>query len=173
MTKAIYVDSCAFDALFALGIEPSEVNGDDFQLFVTREVKRELDLIPERADEPGKKAYIDRIANNGEIPERGYFGFGPEHHGFGSGVLADLSQTEFLEETADQLGKPRPTGYPKNHTDRQLLSHSIAFAVLTAEPKLGNQALMDAALSRDARVIRITDFNPDTETFTEFLRRHY
>lgn len=173
MTKAIYVDSCAFDALFALRIEPSDVNGDEFQLFVTREVKRELELIPENPEDPDKKAYIDRIASNGEIPERGYFGFGPDHHGFGTGVLADLTQTEFLAETADQLGKTRPTGYPKNHTDRQLLSHSIAFAVLTAEPRLGNRALMDAALSRGARIIRITEFNPNAETFTEFLRRHY
>jgi hypothetical protein len=173
MTKAIFVDSCAFDELFKHRIEPRDIDPTEFQLYVTGAVLRELEDIPVRADEPGKKDFIDRISKSGEIPERGYFGFGAGNYGFGRGVLADLSQVEYLEETADQLGKERPSGRPKNATDRLLLSHAIGFAVLTAEPTLGNRILMDKALERGATVIRMRDFDPVAETFQEFLRRHF
>ena len=173
MARAIYVDSCAFDELFKHKIEPGDIDPGEFQLLVTGAVLQELRDIPERPDEPGKKAYIERISTSGEIPEQGYFGFGPDNYGFGRGVLADLSQTEYLESTTDQLGKKRPSGNLKNATDRQLLSHAIVFAVLTNEPTLGNRILMDKAIERGATVIRMLDFDPATETFVEFLRRHF
>lgn len=173
MARAIYLDSCAFDELFKHGVEPRDIDPAEFQLLVTGAVLRELADIPERPDEPGKKAYIERIATSGEILEQGYFGFGPGNYGFGGGVLADLSQTEYLESTVDQLGKKRPSGSPKNATDRQLLSHAIVFAVLTNEPTLGNRVLMDKAIERGATVIRMFDFDPTIETFAEFLRRHF
>lgn len=173
MTKYIFVDSCAFDELFKHGIEPKEIDASEFQFFVTGEVLKELSNIPERPEEPGKKAFIDRISKSGEIPERGYFGFGSESYGFGRGILADLSQLDYLESTKDQLGEPRRSGAPKNATDRQLLSHAIKFAVLTNEPTLGNRVLMDKAIERGATVIRMRDFDPAAEGFIEFLRRHF
>ena len=173
MARAIFVDSCAFDELFKHRIEPKDIDPAEFQLFVTGEVLKELGDIPERLEEPGKKAFIDRISKSGEIPERGYFGFGSNSYGFGRGILADLSQIEYLESTKDQLGKERPSGNPKNFTDRQLLSHAIVFAVLTNEPTLGNRILMDKAVERGATVIRMRDFDPGAETFAEFLRRHF
>lgn len=173
MARSIFVDSCAFDALFKHGIEPKDIDPDEFKLFVTGDVLKELNDIPERPEEPGKKAFIDRISRSGEIPEVGYFGFGSNSYGFGRGILADLSQIEYIESTKDQLGKERPSGNPKNFTDQQLLSHAIVFAVLTAEPRLGNKVLMDKAVERGATVIRMIDFDPGAETFAEFLRRHF
>ncbi|WP_460410420.1 MULTISPECIES: hypothetical protein [unclassified Pseudomonas] len=173
MARYIFVDSCAFDELFKHRIEPSELDASEFQLFVTGDVLEELSRIPDRADEPGKKAFIDRISKSGEIPERGYFGFGSGAYGFGRGILADLSQTDYLESTEDQLGAPRRSGTPKNATDRQLLSHAIVFAVLTNEATLGNKVLMDKAVELGATVIRMRDFDPAAETFIQFLRRHF
>lgn len=173
MAKAIFVDSCAFDELFKHRIEPKDIDANEFQLYVTGDVLKELSDIPDRPEEPGKKAFIDRISKSGEIPERGYFGFGSNSYGFGRGILADLSQIEYIESTKDQLGKERPSGNPRNFTDQQLLSHAIVFAVLTAEPTLGNRIMMDKAVERGATVIRMIDFDPGAETFTEFLRRHF
>lgn len=173
MVKAIFVDSCAFDELFKHRIEPKDIDANEFQLYVTGDVLKELRDIPDRPEEPGKKAFIDRISRSGEIPERGYFGFGSNSYGFGRGILADLSQIEYIESTKDQLGKERPSGNPKNFTDQQLLSHAIVFAVLTAEPTLGNRIMLDKAVERGATVIRMLDFDSGAETFVEFLRRHF
>lgn len=173
MARHIFVDSCAFDELFKHRIEPKEIDASEFQFYVTGEVLKELSNIPERPEEPGKKAFIDRISKSGEIPERGYFGFGSDSYGFGRGILADLSQIDYLESTKDQLGEPRKSGVLKNATDRQLLSHAIVFAVLTNEPTLGNKVLMERAVERGATVIRMRDFDPETETFIQFLRRHF
>lgn len=174
MAKAIFVDSCAFDELFKHGIEPGrDLDPKEFQLLVTDAVLRELRDIPERANEPGKKAYIERISRSDEILDRGYFGFGPGSYNFGGGFFAEESQTDYLQSTADQLGKERRSGYPKNATDRLLLSYAIVFAVLTNEPTLGNRVLMDKAIERGATVIRMLDFDPGLETFAEFLRRHF
>ena len=168
----IYVDSCAFDELFKYGIEPGLIDPDEFQLVVTRAVLRELQDIPERPDEPGKKAFIDRISQGPHITETGYFGFGAGNYGFGQGVFADASQIDYLMETALNLGPDRPSGFPKNYTDRMLLSHAIVFSVLTAESTLGNRDLMDKAKARGATVINMRDFDPAHESFPDFLRRH-
>jgi hypothetical protein len=175
MPRPIFIDNCAFDRLFELGIEPGDINGEEFQFYVTGEVLTEIDAIPDTAEKAEKKRWITRIARSEGVHESGYFGFAedPSAYGFGQGFLADLDQVEFLVETTTELGPERPTGLPKNHTDRLLLSHAIIFAVLTDEARLGNGRLMELALKRGATVIRMRDFDSGVETFPEFLRRHF
>jgi hypothetical protein len=175
MPRAIFIDNCAFDRLFELGIDPGHINGDEFQFYVTEEVLIEIDAIPDTQEKEEKKRWISRIARGESVAETGYFGFAedPSAYGFGQGFLADLSQVEYLAETKSELGPERPTGLPRNHTDRLLLSHAIVFAVLTDEARLGNGRLMGQALERGATVIRMRDFDSENETFTEFLRRHF
>lgn len=176
MTKAIFIDSCAFNKLFEFGIEPEDINGDEFQLYVTGEVLAEIDAIPDTEEKAPIKLWISRVARSEGVKETGYFGFAesPGSNGFDQGFLADLEQVNFLNETTSELGEARKkTGFPKNHTDRILLSHGIIFSVLTAETVLGNSVLMDKALARGATVIRIQNFDPSKQGILEFLRGHF
>lgn len=173
MTKVIFLDSCAFDYLFWHRIDiGTELGGSEFQLVVNPSVREELVHIPERPEEPGKKAFIDRLLTGGEIVDRGYF-FLSQSALSGGDVLVGIPQAEYLGQTVGELGAPRKSGVPKNATDRVLLSHAIIDSVLTAERTLGNRKLMDEALQRGATVIDITSYKPDTETFLAFLRRHF
>lgn len=176
MPNAIFIDNCAFDKLFEHGIEPEDINCDEFQLYVTGEVLAEIDAIPNTEEKAPKKSWISRVARSEGVLETGYFGFAeaPGSYGFGQGFLADLAQVEYLNETDAELGEPRKkTGFPKHHTDRLLLSHGIIFSVLTAEAALGNSALMEKAIARGATVIRIQDFDPAKQTIREFLREYF
>lgn len=176
MPNAIFIDNCAFDKLFEYGIEPEDINCDEFQLYVTGEVLAEIDAIPNTEEKAPKKLWISRVARSDAVVETGYFGFAesPGAYGFGQGFLADITQVDYLNETSEELGAPRKkTGFPKNHTDRLLLSHGIIFSVLTAEDTLGTSALMEKAVARGATVIRIQDFDPAKQTIREFLRGHF
>lgn len=139
------------------------MDGSEFQLVVTPSVLEELERIPERPEEPGKKAFIERLSKGGEIIERGYFALGVSGLSRND-VLAGLPQMEYLGVTVGELGAPRKSGSPKNATDRTLLSHAIVNAVLTAERTLGNRKLMDEALQRGATVIDIRGYDPASET---------
>lgn len=175
MAKPIFIDNCAFDALYELGIEPANIQSAGYEFWVTGEVLAEIDAIPDVDDKQAKKEWIKRVVTSEAVEERGYFGFAEagESYGFDQGLLADLDQSHFLTETAGQLGPERATGFPKHHTDRLLLSHAICFAVITAEKRLGNALLSEKALERGATIISLQDFNPEVETFIEFLCRHY
>lgn len=173
MAQGIFIDNCAFDRLFDLQIDPSSLVSNEFVYYVTGDVLTEIDAIPDSAEKAEKKAWISRVARSDSVVETGYFGFAedPTAYGFGQGLLGDLSQVEYLAETSSELGALRGSGLPKNHTDRMLLSHAIEFAVLTDERVLGNRRLMDAAIARGAKVIRISEFDPGSESFIEFLHR--
>lgn len=175
MPRAIFIDNCAFDRLFELGLDLAQIGGDEFRFYVTGEVLIEIDAIPDTKEKEEKKRWISRVARSEIVAETGYFGFAedPNAYGFDQGFLADLSQVEYLTETTSELGPARPTGLPRNHTDRLLLSHAIIWAVLTDEARLGNGTLMSLALERGATVIRMRDFDSENESFTEFLRRHF
>jgi len=174
--RHVFIDSCAFDALFKLQVDAGQARIKGFVLCITPTVRAELEDMPDKPEEPGKREFILALADGVDVEPMGFFGVDTSHSsgGFGSGYLADITQTEYMDETKGQLKAPRKSGRPKNSTDQELLAHSIFAAVLTAEKGIGNHILRTEAKNRGAKIININEFAADGDfgAFLEEQLRH-
>ncbi|AZR33179.1 hypothetical protein [Xanthomonas vasicola] len=185
MTIAIYIDSCAWNYLHDRAIDlATELPSNIYTLYVTREVKIELDAIPDGGKKEALKAYIIANIERSSINTTSIFGFqtvGSDglpsktqvYGGFGQGTFQSAADRTFylLPEIKCQLrGKSsRKTGLSDNQADASLAARSFGALVLTNDKKPGPLKL---AAKKCGKIVYLTE-EVDKSGFTlgEYMAR--
>lgn len=146
MPLSIYIDNNVWDLLFEKKIDLSiELPREEFCLCLTKEAEFEIPPIPDEKAEL-KKFIYDTIVKC-SIETRPYFGFSDEKHpiseqrvaGFDEGFLADLAETQFMEQQKTRLSKHKKesTKLYKNEADISVAARSFGAVVITLDKKNG------------------------------------
>jgi hypothetical protein len=149
MIIAVYIDSCAWNYLQEKAIDlVAELPPDRYALYITREVKIEIDAIPDDEKRQALKAYIRLSIANSSIRTTCMFGFQtlePDgtpskvqvYGGFGHGSFqSDLDRKYYAsDEVKAQLEHKakRKSGLSANQADASLAVRSSQAFVLTNE----------------------------------------
>ncbi|WP_248827411.1 hypothetical protein [Xanthomonas pisi] len=153
MTTGIYIDSCAWNYLHERAIDLSaELPPERYSLYLTREVKIELEAIPDSKEKRALKAYIHASIESASIKTTSIFGFqafgsdglpskAQVYGGFGQGTFQSAADRRFYElpEINSRLcgKKSRDNGLTVNQTDTSLAVRSFGAFVLTNDKKKG------------------------------------
>jgi hypothetical protein len=177
----IFIDSCAWDFMFAHGVElSSEFPANEFSIKMTKEVC-DFEVASISADSPEKialKKYIEQQKQKCGLEIDTLFGFGgvDEPHdyrhrigGFDEGRFVSLKEASCIEQFKVEKGKERKTGLYKNEADSSLAVRACAGGkVLTAESQMKSGPLK-TAFQQGGKVIFISDFDPSKSSFRNFV----
>lgn len=175
MTVHIYIDSCAWNFLFRLGVDLRiEFPPDRYQLHMTREVQIEVEAIPETgkdgADNRLLKQYIAANIAQSKVATTGTFGFRTYEQdgtpskvqvnvGFGQGTFQSDQERAYYsspEIKALILGKPkRGSGLSANQADASLAVHANNAVVLTDE-RPDKPGPLKLATGKGAKIVYLT-----------------
>ncbi|MEA9566494.1 hypothetical protein [Xanthomonas sp. WHRI 8932A] len=154
MTIGVYIDSCAWNYLHEKAIDLlAELPPNRYSLYLTREVKSELEAIPDDDEKKGAlKAYIRTSIESASIKTTSIFGFQTfganglpskvqVNGGFGQGTFQSATDRRFYASpgiTSQLRGKtPRKSGLTANQADVSLAVRSFGAFVLTNDKKRG------------------------------------
>lgn len=186
---SVYIDGCAWNKLFADGVELAEAfPSEGYSLSVTREVEIEILAIPpigkDGTDNRQLKAYIaDSIARNNVITTS-VFGFAsvePDgslskvqvYGGFDQGTFqSDVDRAWYASKEAKSLlegkSKREGSGLTKNQADASLAVRSFDSIVLTNENKDKSGPLRLAA-EHGGRVVYLADVIKSQLSLGEYI----
>lgn len=176
MAVSIYIDNNVWDLLFEKGIDLSvELPSDEFCLCLTREAEFEIPPIPK--EKAALKKFIYDTIEKCSIKTRAHFGFLDERHpiseqrvaGFDSGFLADIKETEFMEQQKTRLSehKKESTKLYKNEAAISVAARSFGAAVLTLDKKKGP---INDAYKQGGAVIYLNEFIESDLLLKEFIK---
>lgn len=176
MTVSIYIDNNVWDLLFEKEIDLSvELPSDEFCLCLTREAEFEIPPIPE--EKAALKKFIYDTIEKCSIETRPYFGFLDERHpiseqrvaGFDNGFLADIKETEFMEQQKKRLSehKKESTKLYKNEADISVAARSFGAAVITLDKKNGP---INEACKQGGTIIYLHEFIKSGLLLKDFIK---
>jgi hypothetical protein len=174
--QVIYIDNCAWDTLHKCNVDLSRELADHFSLAISAYGEIE---IPDKKNPPVAEYARKALSGYPHNGVRKDFGFtdkfskeppDPRLGGFDEGYFVDRTRVEYERIQPRLLGgktgdKRTNSGLLKNQTDIDYAGRSLESPVITAN--IGDYT---HAIQNGGQVIDLSQWQPDKETFGDFLR---